>query len=425
MTQSLLSDIDVLLIDDDEDILESYRHLLNLAGMVARVTDSPEKALSLLTPEYEGAVVLDIYMPAMNGMEVLARIQQIDPRIPVIMITGHGDIPLAAEAVKKGAYDFIEKPINPPLFLELVAKAHKERKSLLSLRKTMITTTQERLVGDSAQITAIRQQVQQIADIDKDLMIEGEMGTGRHLLAQLLHELSPHSDKAVTTVDCQNLVDIKPLIAQIEQEEVGTLILRSPYDLPSGAQRWLSAYLLDMERQGKRQFRTIAILENNTQQLVTEGRLIPEFYYYFSQITFSLPPLSARRPDIIPLFRAFLRQSAQRLGIAVPKIDRNYLDILKRYDWPGNIRELRNVAELYAVGIVKMVDSEQHRAIIPPEGPLDNLVDDYERRLIEDALYLFAGRVSDVADYLGIPRKKLYLRMKKHELDKESYKPKV
>ncbi|MEY2343536.1 sigma 54-interacting transcriptional regulator [Proteus mirabilis] len=91
----------------------------------------------------------------------------------------------------------------------------------------MITTTQERLVGDSAQITAIRQQVQQIADIDKDLMIEGEMGTGRHLLAQLLHELSPHSDKAVTTVDCQNLVDIKPLIAQIEQEEVGTLILRS------------------------------------------------------------------------------------------------------------------------------------------------------------------------------------------------------
>ncbi|MDF7401585.1 response regulator, partial [Proteus mirabilis] len=105
MTQSLLSDIDILLIDDDEDILESYRHLLNLAGMVARVTDSPEKALSLLTPEYEGAVVLDIYMPAMNGMEVLARIQQIDPRIPVIMITGHGDIPLAVEAVKKGAYD--------------------------------------------------------------------------------------------------------------------------------------------------------------------------------------------------------------------------------------------------------------------------------------------------------------------------------
>lgn len=420
-----MPDVDVLLIDDDEDILESYRHLLNLAGMVARVTDSPEKALNALTPEWQGAVVLDIYMPAMNGMEVLERIKQIDPRIPVIMITGHGDIPLAVEAVKKGAYDFIEKPINPPAFLELVAKAHKERLSTLALRNTMINTTQERLVGDSAQITAIREQVQQIADIDKDLMIEGEMGTGRHLLAQLLHELSPRNEQSIQTVDCQNLPDIKQVIAQIEAEGIGTLILRSPYYLSSEAQRWLSSYLLDIERQGKRHFRTIAILENNTQELVTDGRLIPEFYYYFSQITFSLPPLSARRPDIIPLFRAFLRQSAQRLGIAIPKIDRNYLDILKRYDWPGNIRELRNVAELYAVGIVKMVDSEQHRAIIPPEGPLDNLVDEYERRLIEDALYLFAGRVSDVADYLGIPRKKLYLRMKKHDLDKDSYKPKM
>ncbi|MEQ4924456.1 sigma-54-dependent transcriptional regulator [Proteus hauseri] len=425
MTQSLMPDVDVLLIDDDEDILESYRHLLNLAGMVARVTDSPEKALNALTPEWQGAVVLDIYMPAMNGMEVLERIKQIDSRIPVIMITGHGDIPLAVEAVKKGAYDFIEKPINPPAFLELVAKAHKERQSILALRNTMISTTQERLIGDSAQITAIRQQVQQIADIDKDLMIEGEMGTGRHLLAQLLHELSPRNEQSIQTIDCQNLPDIKQVIEQIEEEGTGTLILRSPYYLSSEAQRWLSSYLLDIERQGKRHFRTIAILENNTQELVTEGRLIPEFYYYFSQITFSLPPLSARRPDIIPLFRAFLRQSAQRLGIAIPKIDRNYLDILKRYDWPGNIRELRNVAELYAVGIVKMVDSEQHRAIIPPEGPLDNLVDEYERRLIEDALYLFAGRVSDVADYLGIPRKKLYLRMKKHDLDKESYKPKM
>ncbi|QAV22604.1 sigma-54-dependent transcriptional regulator [Proteus hauseri] len=425
MTQSLMPDVDVLLIDDDEDILESYRHLLNLAGMVARVTDSPEKALKALTPEWQGAVVLDIYMPAMNGMEVLERIKQIDPRIPVIMITGHGDIPLAVEAVKKGAYDFIEKPINPPAFLELVAKAHKERLSTLALRNTMINTTQERLVGDSAQITAIREQVQQLADIDKDLMIEGEMGTGRHLLAQLLHELSPRNEQSIQTVDCQNLPDIKQVIAQIETEGIGTLILRSPYYLSSEAQRWLSSYLLDIERQGKRHFRTIAILENNTQELVTDGRLIPEFYYYFSQITFSLPPLSARRPDIIPLFRAFLRQSAQRLGIAIPKIDRNYLDILKRYDWPGNIRELRNVAELYAVGIVKMVDSEQHRAIIPPEGPLDNLVDEYERRLIEDALYLFAGRVSDVADYLGIPRKKLYLRMKKHDLDKDSYKPKM
>lgn len=424
MTQSLMPDIDVLLIDDDEDILESYRHLLNLAGIVARTTNSPEKALNLLTPEWQGAVVLDIYMPAMNGMEVLERIKQIDSRIPVIMITGHGDIPLAVEAVKKGAYDFIEKPINPPAFLALVAKAQQERQSTLTLRNTMITTTQERLVGDSAQITAIREQVQQIADIDKDLMIEGEMGTGRHLLAQLLHELSPRQEKQIETVDCQNLPDIRQVISQIEQNKTGTLILRSPYYLPSEAQRWLSAYLLDIERQGKRQFKTIAILENNTQKLVTEGRLIPEFYYYFSQITLSLPPLSARRPDIIPLFRAFLRQSAQRLGIAIPKIDRNYLDILKRYDWPGNIRELRNVAELYAVGIVKMVDSEQHRAIIPPEGPLDNLVDEYERRLIEDALYLFAGRVSDVADYLGIPRKKLYLRMKKHDLDKESYKPK-
>ncbi|CAH0532805.1 C4-dicarboxylate transport transcriptional regulatory protein DctD [Vibrio stylophorae] len=413
---------DLILIDDDPDVLASYRHLFELSGYHPLLTSDPQLVLSTLHGQWSGVVISDIYMPAMHGLELLSQIQGIDPQIPVVMITGHGEIPLAVEAVKKGAYDFIEKPLDPAAFLSLIKTAQNQRQAICQQRQAIADATEHELIGSSAQISAIRDQVQALACTDQDALIQGKLGTGRHTVAQLLHQLSERHQSPYILCDCHQCDD-QDLQAQIDAAQGGTLVLRQLSRLPRESQRWLAQYLLDQERLGDKQHRTLALFDQCAAELVREQQLHSELYYYFSQTRIVLPTLAERHSDIIPLFRAFLQRSAKRLGIATPKVERSYFDVLKHHQWPGNIRELRNVAELYAVGIVKLTNAEQNRVMEPLAGPLDNLVDDYEKRLIEDALFLSAGRVSEAADYLQIPRKKLYLRMRKHQLDKALFKP--
>ena len=137
---------------------------------------------------------------------------------------------------------------------------------------------------------------------------------------------------------------------------------------------------------------------------------------------FNLPTLRQRSSDITLIFKHYIKQSCKKLNKAIPAIDKAYLAILNRYEWPGNVLELKNVAELYAIGIVKLAGQERSKPLDQMSSPLDDLVDGYEKQVIEDALYLFSGRINEVSSYLQIPRKKLYLRMKKHGLDKAEYK---
>ncbi|MDD9307946.1 sigma-54 dependent transcriptional regulator [Aeromonas hydrophila] len=389
----------VLLVDDDEDVLESYCHLLRLSGYQPRATTSPHEALELLAGQWPGVLVSDIYMPAMNGMELLARVHEIDAEIPVIMITGHGDIPLAVKAVKQGAFDFLEKPLHPQDLLGLLERACQQRSAVLARRSEIQATVDDELIGTSPQIVAIRGQLNQLAQTDKDLLLEGPAGSGRHTLARLLHRISARREQTFQLHDCGSAPSLAEVQASLAQADQGTLVLQSPARLSAGCQRWLGNHLLDQERKGGKSLRTIALFEESPEALVE------------------------RSCDIIPLFRAFLRQGCKRIGRPVPAVDRAYLETLKRHQWPGNLRELRNVAELYAVGIVKLAGAERAMPLASGKEPLDDLVEEFERRVIEDTLFLFSGRVTDAAQYLGIPRKKLYLRMKKHQLDKEQFKP--
>lgn len=414
----------VLLVDDDEDVLTAYRHLLQLSGYSAKGTHSPTKALALLNEHWNGVVVSDIYMPAMNGMDLLNEVKKIDPEIPVIMITGHGDIPLAVEAVKRGAFDFLEKPLDSAQFLQLLKRAQQIRQGIIEQREAISSTFKEHLFGTSEQINQIRQQLSQIARIDKDVMIEGQIGTGRHLVASVLHSLSQHKNNSLIIHDCKEYPSLTELEASIAKVQNGTLVLRSLTQLSHEHQRWLCTRLLDQERLNTKTHRTICIFDTNPDDEVKSGALLPELYYYFSQARIQLPTLAERKSDIIPLFRNFLSQSCKRFDIPIPKIDLNYIEILKRHHWPGNIRELRNLAELYAVGIIKLPGEEALKLVQAPEAPLDELVDAYEKQVIENILYLCSGRVTDAANYLGIPRKKLYLRMKKLNLEKDKFKPK-
>lgn len=413
----------VLLVDDDEDVLESYCHLLRLSGYQPKATTSPHEALELLASQWPGVVVSDIYMPAMNGMELLTRVHEIDAEIPVIMITGHGDIPLAVKAVKQGAFDFLEKPLNPQALLGLLERACKQRSEVLARRNEIQETIDDELIGTSPQIVAIRNQINQLAQTDKDLMLEGPAGSGRHTLALLLHKISARREQAFHLHDCASASSLAEVQESLAQAEQGTLVLQSPARLTAECQRWLGNHLLEQERRGGKSLRTIALFEESPEGLVEQQQLMPELYYFLSQVRLKLPRLVERSCDIIPLFRAFLRQGCKRIGKPVPAVDRAYLETLKRHQWPGNLRELRNVAELYAVGIVKLAGVERAMPLANAKEPLDDLVEEFERRVIEDTLFLFSGRVTEAAQYLGIPRKKLYLRMKKHNLDKEQFKP--
>lgn len=416
------NDIEVLIIDDDQDVVDAYQHLLEISGYKASAITDPTIALKMLDKNWPGVVVTDMYMPGLDGMELLDKVKALDPDLPVIMITGHGDIPMAVDAVKKGALDFLQKPLQPNELLTLLEKHLPVRQQQIEQRSNLAQSAAQVLLGESPLMVKVREQIAQIAQTTKDVLIEGEQGVGRHTVAKLLHQKSRLSTGPYVTASGQAISCTADLQRSMISARSGNLCLNNPQDMPMEAQQWLCRFLLEQERQGKKEVRILAVIEGSPETQVEQDKLLPELFYFLSQVRFSLPPLRQRNCDITPLFRHFLKQSCQKLNKVVPAVDKAYINTLNRHEWPGNVLELKNVAELYAIGIVKLAGKERTKPLEQMSSPLDELVGSYEKQVIEDALYLFAGRINDVSNYLQIPRKKLYLRMKKHNLDKAEYK---
>jgi two-component system phosphoglycerate transport system response regulator PgtA len=413
----------VLLIDDDQDVLDSYTHLMSIAGITSKALLNPESALSLITPDWNGVVVLDMYMPQMHGMDVLKAIKSIDERIPVIVITGHGDIPMAVEAVKLGACDFLEKPINPPQLLGLIKQHIDQRRYFIEQKLSLTRSVKKELVGKSAQIERIRSHIAQYAMLNNHVVISGESGVGRHTIAYLIHQLSSSAKaKPIAELAISNKTTIEVLDDKLKESSGGCLLLDNVEQMSDEMQRHLIQVLLNQERLNIPRTRIIAILGAESEQLIANNHLLPELYYLLNQGVIEVPLLRQRPDDIAALFHYFLKQSCNKLGKSLTAVESSYLSLLRAHDWPGNVRELRNVAELYAIGIVKLTGKDRVYNQVEMTSPLDELVDDYEKQIIEDALFLYSGRVAEAANYLQIPRKKLYLRMKKHGIEKDEYK---
>lgn len=368
-------------------------------------------------------VLLDMYMPQMHGMELLAQIKNIDQQIPVLVITGHGDIPMAVDALKLGACEFFEKPISPPELLTKVKSYLAERKTYTAQKHNVSQSIGKALVGKSAQIEQIRQHVARFALINTHVVICGESGSGRHSIAHLLHDMS-------LLRKGQNLFEVY-LTAEVVREdiekwlsspEIATLIIENVTAISERTQRDFVQLLLAQERASGGKTRVITLFDKSPEELMSQNRLLPELYYLLNQGAIQVPSLRHRPDDIAAIFHHFLKNSCQKLGKAMPVVDSSYLALLRSHQWPGNVRELRNVAELYAIGIVKLTGKERLVSHNELQSPLDTLVDDFEKQIIEDALFLHSGKVTEAAAYLQIPRKKLYLRMKKHDIDKDNYK---
>lgn len=411
----------VLLIDDDIDVLDSYQDLLRQEGYQVITCADPTNIVSQIPNNWIGVVLCDVLLPNVSGLDLLAQIIQCDPQIPVIMITGHGDVPMAVEAVKKGATNFLEKPLSPENLLIQVEKALEKRTALIENRQWQLDKLNKTFIGQSEWTSAIRRQLQKLAEIDVPVFLWGETGTGRHLSATYLHKLSQHKQAPLISVEClsNNLINIEKVISDVGE---GTLVLKNIHCLPACEQQVLANSLNNLDQP----FRLIVISDVPLLNLIREQTLISELYYLFLHTQLELLPLKKHPTDIISIFCHYVHKSCARLNKDYVEPPKKLLQHLLNQEWQGNVKELIHVAELYAIGL--LVEQTSSANIITPTlkteniKPLDKQINEYEKQIIEEALIFYQGKINEVANYLDIPRKKLYLRMRKYGIDKKNYK---
>lgn len=407
----------ILLIDDDADVLEAYHQILTQEGYQVYPCNSPTAAAEMIPPDWRGMVISDVCMPGLSGMVLLEVLLQQDRHLPILLITGHGDVPMAVEAVKKGAYDFLEKPVNPAKLLLTVNQALDDRYALITRRCWQREQLSEHLLGSSGWVKQLRERLQMLADVDVPVFFYGELGTGRTLAARYLHQLSRRRDKPLLMADPASESGAQ-LDSWIAQASGGTLVIKNIELLSQQQQRSLA----QQQSPDDCCFRLIALSHTPATQLAAQQQLVPELYYRFSLSHIECLPLSRRPGDIEILFRHYLENACTRLNRQRPQLSETFVKSLCRRPWPGNIRELLNAAELFAVGVMPLADTTGELAGDTDRTPLDERIDQYECRIINEALNIHQGRINDVAEYLQVPRKKLYLRMKKYGIDKKDYR---
>lgn len=409
----------ILFIDDDLDILTSYQDLLTQEGYRVFCVSDPKEIETLIPPHWQGVVLCDVLLPSVSGLDLLTRFIAQDPDLPVIMITGHGDVPMAVEALQKGAFDFLEKPLSPEKLLRRVESALSRRRRQVQHQLWQCRQLHEHIIGSATWTANFRERLQKLADTQLPIFIHGEIGTGRHLSAQYLHKLSSRKEApfihyqyvAHSNNDIQNAVNAA---------QNGTLLVQHIERLPLSEQQ----YLVQQLQQEDCPFRLIIISDYSLSDLIKNQQILLDLYYYFIHTELSLIPLRERLADFVDLVKYYIQQAEIRLNKKIPLPDKKQLNVLMNHTWSGNIKELIHVIELYSLGLVSLSRS----AAVTDENPvrerksLAEELANYEKKVIEEALMTYHGRINDVADFLEIPRKKLYLRMKKYGIDKINYK---
>lgn len=438
----------VLFVDDDEEVRRSHTRMLELEDFTVIAHAGGESAMADLSGDWPGIVVTDVKMPAMTGLELLARIRQLDADLPVVLLTGHGDVDMAVSAMQNGAYDFIEKPANPERFIETVRRACEKRTLVLenrSLREQLARTDEidSRIIGRSPLIASLRDKVSHLANADIDVLIEGETGTGKELIARCLHDFGVRRHGPFVAVNCgaipEHLVEselfgheagaftgaAKRRIGKVEHASGGTLFLDELESTPLPVQIKLLRVLEEraIERVGNNtpvsvDLRVVAAAKGVLNEAIANNLFREDLFYRLNVATVSLPPLRERPEDVALLLRFFADLAAERLKRPPPELSAGLLASMAARDWPGNVRELRNVADVLALGL----PLEQSPDPQSPGGDLHAEVAAFEKRRIESALMANEGRVGVTAESLGLPRKALYLRMRKYNIDATAFR---
>lgn len=444
----------VVLIDDEEDVLHSGTQTLELEGIGVHAFRAAESALEILTPGWCGIVLTDVKMPGMDGMELLRQVRAVDPELPVILITGHGDVAMALQAIRDGAYDFIEKPAAPEQLIDVVQRALEKRRLVLenrALRRELesLSGMDSRIVGRSEGIERVRRTIANIADTGVDILIEGETGTGKELVARCLHDFSDRRDKRFVALNCGALPEsiieselfghetgaftgaVKRRIGKLEFAHEGTVFLDEIESMPISLQVKLLRVLQErtIERLGGNEsvpidVRVVAATKLDLMAEAEAGRFREDLYYRLNVARIAIPPLRERRSDVPLLFHHFLGKACRRFNRDVPEVPEIHMANLMARSWPGNVRELGNAAERYALALSDLqaqdtLDSTAAGNKAPMS--LEAQLDAFERQIVASALHKTGGRVGQAAETLGIQRKTLYLRMRKFGFDRKDF----
>ncbi|MDO4430674.1 MAG: sigma-54 dependent transcriptional regulator [Lonepinella koalarum] len=416
----LSNDYNVLLIDDDPDILSAYQDLLEQEGYSVFTLADPRGFDLHRLADWKGVVLCDVMLPTISGLTILDEIIHIDRQIPVVMITGHGDVPMAVNAVKMGAIDFLEKPVSPENLLNLVEYSLNKRRQFIEEKQWQWVKLNQKFIGHSEWINKLRHQLQSLSNSHLPVFLWGENGSGRYLSAVNLHQLSQRHERALvfyewTERPTQSLNDI------IKKSQNSTLIIKHLHRFSHAEQAQLATALHHEENN----IRLIVISDFPLVQLIQQYHLSTELYSLFIHTQIELLPLHKHPTDIADIFLHYVQKSCIQLNKSYIEPPKKLLQHLSQQQWIGNVTELISVAELYAIGLfsdpnVTTLAATHLKA--DNINPLDAQICQYEKQLIEDALIYFQGRINEVAAYLDIPRKKLYLRMQKYGIDKKEYK---
>ncbi|VVE48308.1 C4-dicarboxylate transport transcriptional regulatory protein DctD [Pandoraea terrigena] len=439
----------VLLVEDDAAVRLGTVQALQLADIEVDAFGGAEDALEHIDGDFPGIVVSDVRLPGMDGLELLKRVKAMSASMPVILVTGHGDIAMAVQAMRLGAYDFVEKPFASERIVELARRALEQRR--LTLELTAVRRQLEsreridaRILGHSRPVERLRKLILELANTDANVLVFGETGTGKELVARCLHDFGPRRDKPFAALNCAGLPEslfesevfgheagsftgaLKRRIGKLEYAQAGTLFLDEIETMQMALQGKFLRVLQErqFERIGSNELlpmhcRIIAATKADLLDLARQQRFRDDLYYRLGVIVLEIPSLRERREDIPQLFEHFVLRAAAAYGRPVPEIGAERLNRLMARPWPGNVRELCNVAERYTLGLGTGDPDDG------PEGTpctLEAQMNLFERRLIEEALRASSGRASLACEKLGVPRKTLYDKMRRLGIASDDFK---
>ncbi|AEH45000.1 two component, sigma54 specific, transcriptional regulator, Fis family [Thermodesulfatator indicus DSM 15286] len=432
----------ILIIDDDPGIRDACFHVLTRCGYEVDMAARPGEALGLLSQYEFDAVLLDLRMPDINGLDLLKQIKEIDPLTEVIIITAYGTVESAVKAMKNGACDFLEKPFNPDELKLAVEKALTRRRLALEnlyLKRTL----QEKegkiaIIGESSSIKKIIQLARVVAQTDSTILITGESGTGKGLLARKIHELSPRAQGPFVAVDCGTLVPTlfeselfghvkgaftgatSHKVGKFELANGGTIFFDEIGNISIDIQAKLLKAVEDKEispvgshKVVKVDVRIVAATNKNLEEEVKKGTFRKDLFYRLNVVSFNLPPLRERIEDIPLLARYFLQKFGRKYHKNILDFEEEVLKRFSKHPWPGNVRELENTIERLVIfatnshitlADLKLIGFEiQEDEVLAEDLPLEEV----EKRYILRILKKYGGNKSKTAKVLGIDRKTL------------------
>jgi len=430
----------VLIIDDEASIRESISNILSDENISSKTAKSLEEAKKILTKEYFPVILLDIWLEDGSGIDFIDTIKELSPNSSIVMITGHGGIELAVQSIKKGAFDFLEKPLSIEKLLNVIEKAHKEH---IKNKLTNIEQSDD-IIGESSAIKKLKEEIKKVAKSNANIVIFGENGTGKELVAKNIHKLSYRKDKPFVDINCAAIPDelieselfgyekgaftgaVSRKAGKLEIANEGTIFLDEIGDMSLKAQAKLLRAIetKSFHRLGGLQkidvdVRFICASNKDLKTLIEQGLFREDLYYRLAVITLEVPPLRERGQDIIILAEYFLDKFCQENKTKPKKLTEEAKEVLLEYHWPGNVRELKNLMERLSIIVEKdTIDADSLEIKIKNKESQDfkSAKQEFEKQFILKKLAQYNYNIKQTAQAIGMDFTNLYRKIKAYNI---------